>query len=83
YEKHLWSELGHGEPITVIAARDDGHEAERVASEIMHHRFQNRTRHADYAVLYRGNYQARILEQRLRELGIPYRVSGGRSFFDL
>src|SRR6185369_9533542 len=46
------------------------------------HKFQNRTRHSDYAVLYRGNHQARILEQYLRNERIPYRLSGGQSFFD-
>jgi hypothetical protein len=36
----------------------------------------------DYAILYRGNFQARALEQFLRNQRIPYLLSGGQSFFE-
>ena len=36
----------------------------------------------DFAVLYRANHQARVFEQALRKAQIPYKVSGGQSFFD-
>ena len=36
----------------------------------------------DFAVLYRANHQARVFEQALRTAQIPYKVSGGQSFFD-
>ena len=81
FPKRLWSELGFGEPIRVLVARDEEHEAERVVSHLLHHRFQHRTRHRDYAILYRGNHQSRVFEKVLREHRIPYRVSGGTSFF--
>ena len=35
-----------------------------------------------FAVLYRANHQARVLEKALRKAGLPYKVSGGQSFFD-
>lgn len=82
HEKHLWSELGLGEPIEVIACRDDRAEAEGIALRISAHRFERQTRWADYAVLYRGNYQGRLFEEALRGAGIPYVLSGGQSFFD-
>jgi ATP-dependent DNA helicase Rep len=82
FDKKLWSELGTGEPIQVNAARDEDHEAELVVMKLMAHKFEHRTRHADYAILYRGNHQARILEQQLRNHKIPYTISGGQSFFD-
>src|SRR5690606_19751764 len=82
FEKRLWSEHGPGDQITVTACRDAEHEAETVAMKISAHRFQNRTRFADYAVLYRGNHQARVIEQQLRNHKSPYVISGGQSFFD-
>ena len=82
FEKKLWSELGTGDLIQVSAARDDEHEAESVVMKLMAHKFENRTAYADYAILYRGNHQARVFEQHLRNHKIPYTISGGQSFFD-
>lgn len=82
FEKKLWSELGTGDLIQVSAARDDEHEAESVVMKLMAHKFEHRTTYADYAILYRGNHQARIFEQHLRNHKIPYTISGGQSFFD-
>ena len=81
FEKKLWSELGIGESLKVLEAKDDENEAERVVSHLLHHKFQNRTDFADYAILYRGNHQSRIFERTLREQQIPYRLTGGTSFF--
>ena len=81
FDKQLWSELGPGDPIRVMECRNEEHEAERVVSEIIHHRFTRRTDYGDYAILYRGNHQARLFEKALREHNIPYFLSGGTSFF--
>jgi superfamily I DNA/RNA helicase len=35
-----------------------------------------------FAILYRMNAQSRQFEEMLRERRIPYRVVGGKSFFD-
>ena len=82
HEKNLWSEHGLGDPIELVQCRDDRHEAESVALRISAHKFEYRTRFADYAILYRGNHQARLFEEALREAKIPYVLSGGQSFFD-
>jgi ATP-dependent DNA helicase Rep len=88
YPKKLWSDLGEGEPVRVIAADNEDHEAERVAARIQgiragsgplsspHKEFR------DFCVLYRANHQAKVFEQALRKAQIPYKVSGGTSFFD-
>ncbi|WP_303907925.1 DNA helicase Rep [Thiohalomonas denitrificans] len=81
FEKRLWSEMGYGEPIRVVRARDEEDEALKVVSSLMHHRFQKRTDFSDYAILYRGNHQSRLFEKALREQRIPYQLSGGTSFF--
>ncbi len=82
FEKHLWSDLGFGDPIVVINAQNEEREAEKVVAGLMQHRFQHQTPYKNYAILYRGNHQARVLEQKLREMHIPYYLSGGLSFFD-
>jgi ATP-dependent DNA helicase Rep len=81
FEKKLWSEHGAGDPIRVVCCRDEQHEAERIASEIVGHRARTNGKWKDYAVLYRGNFQSRLIEEKLRELSVPYKVSGGTSFF--
>ena len=81
FEKKLWSDKGYGDPIRVLHCRNEEHEAERVVSEMLHHKFQNRTQDQDYAILYRSNHQSRLIERMLREHHIPYRLSGGASFF--
>lgn len=81
FDKKLFSELGYGEPIRVIATRDEEHEAERVVAEIISHKFMHRTSYKDYAILYRGNHQARVFEKALMQSRIPYKISGGMSFF--
>jgi ATP-dependent DNA helicase Rep len=82
FPKRLWSELGYGDPLRVIRARSEEHEAERVISGILHHRFKHRSAWRDYAILYRGNHQSRLFERVLREHRIPYYLSGDMSFFD-
>jgi len=82
FEKKLWSDLGTGDLIQVTAAISEEAEAEGVIMKLQAHKFENRTQYKDYAILYRGNHQARIFEQHLRNHKIPYTISGGQSFFD-
>ena len=82
FEKRLWSALGYGSALKIMACRDGEHEAERVVSEILHHQFTHGSRHGDYAILYRGNHQSRSFEKVLREHSIAYHLSGGTSFFE-
>lgn len=81
FEKKLWSDKGHGDAIRVITCRNDDDEAERITHDIMSHKLMNGKTWQDYAVLYRGNFQARVLETQLRQMQIPYKLSGGTSFF--
>lgn len=82
FEKKLWSDLGVGEPIMVSPMENDEHEAQSIAMKISASRFERQAHWKDFAILYRGNHQSRILEQALRNLKIPYTVAGGQSFFD-
>jgi len=81
FEKKLFSQLGQGEPLKVITANNEDHEAERVVGELIAHHFVQKTHYSDYAILYRGNHQSRLFEKVLMQNRIPYRISGGTSFF--
>ncbi|WP_075183459.1 DNA helicase Rep [Pantoea sp. 1.19] len=81
FEKRLFSELGYGAELKVITANNEDHEAERVAGELIAHHFIHKTQYKDYAILYRGNHQSRVFEKLLMQNRIPYRISGGTSFF--
>jgi len=82
FEKKLWSELGEGEPVRLVACADAQAEAERVVTEIVAHKLKYKTRNGDFAILYRSNHQSRLFEKALREQKLPYELSGGTSFFD-
>lgn len=81
FDKKLFSNLGEGEKLQVLEAKNEEHEAERVVGELIAHRFSHKTKYKDYAVLYRGNHQSRLLEKILMQNRIPYKISGGTSFF--
>lgn len=82
FEKALWSEHGLGDPVKVLAMDDDEAEADQIAIMLSAHRFERQAKFSDYAILYRGNHQARIVEKALRRERIPYVMSGGQSYFD-
>ncbi|PUE44383.1 ATP-dependent helicase [Limnohabitans sp. 2KL-51] len=87
YPKTLFSELGEGEPVRVVDAVNEEHEADRAIARIQSIRggYSLESKHRefkDFAILYRANHMARPFEQALRRANIPYKVSGGQSFFD-
>ncbi|MDO9291522.1 MAG: UvrD-helicase domain-containing protein [Hydrogenophaga sp.] len=90
FQKTLWSDLGEGEPVKLMEGDNEEHEAERTVARFQATRAalvaQNHEDPAgawgNFAVLYRANHQSRPFEQALRKANIPYKVSGGQSFFD-
>ena len=81
FEKRLFSELGYGNELRIITAKNEEHEAERVVAELIAHKFMQGTSFKDYAILYRGNFQSRLFEKVLMANRIPYKINGGTSFF--
>ncbi len=79
--KKLWSEKGYGDPIKILKCKNDEIEAERVVTGIVERRMRYGGKFSDFAVLYRGNHQSRILEMKLQAHQVPYKLSGGQSFF--
>ena len=89
FPKTLFSELGEGEPVRIVDADNEAHEAERAVARIQSLRGgatvtqgEQHKAFRDFAILYRANHMARVFEQALRKAQIPYKVSGGQSFFD-
>ncbi len=82
YEKKLWSERGLGDTIRVVPMADDESEAEGVARRILAQKFEQRGSFSDFAILYRGNHQARAFERALSAQNVPYMISGGQSWFE-
>ncbi|NMM77172.1 ATP-dependent DNA helicase Rep [Acidovorax sp. SRB_14] len=84
FPKTLFSELGEGEPVRVVDADSEEHEADRAVARILGLRAAANPppEWRGFAVLYRANHQAKPFEKALRRANIPYKVSGGQSFFD-
>ncbi|MCF7801128.1 MAG: UvrD-helicase domain-containing protein [Candidatus Marinimicrobia bacterium] len=80
--KQLWTEADQGDPITVLHASDDQHEARLIADKLLELSHQSDLAFSDMAILYRTNAQSRALEERLRDYGIPYQLVGGTKFYD-
>ncbi|HWB58279.1 MAG TPA: UvrD-helicase domain-containing protein [Chthoniobacteraceae bacterium] len=80
--KQLWSAHDAGEKVRIVMAPDDREEAQFVAEELCSRQAVMQARWEDFAVLYRMNAQSRLIEENLRRLKIPYRLIGGKSFFD-
>lgn len=71
--------MGRGDPITLMVARDAEHEGECVAMRIASHKFEHRGKFSDYAVLYRGNHQARVIETRCASRRFPTSSAAARA----
>lgn len=81
-KKRLWSDLGQGDAIKILECADSEDEAQRVVTEIVHRHIQQRVPYDDFAILYRGNHQARPFEKALREHQVSYKITGGTAFFE-
>ncbi len=79
--KHLWTELGSGDPIKVRELDDEHAEARFVVGEV-ERLLDEGTSPSEVAVFYRMNAQSRVLEDTLVREGIAYQVVGGTKFYD-
>ncbi len=79
--KQLWTDGHEGEPIQLYSAYNEHDEARFVVDRIETWSTRGNAR-SEVAILYRSNAQTRVLEERLMQCGIPYRVYGGLRFFE-
>ena len=79
--KHLWTDEGAGDPITIFEAQDEREEAAFVAEEVA--RLQDLGVGLDeIAVFYRTNAQSRVIEELFVRFGVTYQVVGGLKYYD-
>ena len=81
-DKKLWSNLGEGEKIRIMPCRTVEHECEQVIGQLMKLNFREHAKWSDFAILYRSNHQSMLFERYLRQNHIPYKITGGTSFFE-
>ena len=82
HDKKLRTSNAIGTDIDYFEHEDDGIEADVVAREIATRRLTQKLKWGDFAILFRMNTQARVLEESLRERNVPYKVVGATSFFE-
>ncbi|MGD9694708.1 MAG: ATP-dependent helicase [Thermoleophilia bacterium] len=81
HPKRLWTDAGDGDPIQVVACRDEHEEARVVAGEIDRALARGESL-GEVAVFYRTNAQSRAIEDQLVRRGIGYTVVGGPRFYE-
>jgi len=79
--KELWTANADGEPIRIVAARDERDEAAFVVEAVARARAEGGDL-KEIAVFYRIHAQSRVLEEALRAANIPYQIVGGTRFYD-
>jgi DNA helicase-2/ATP-dependent DNA helicase PcrA len=79
--KELWTANDDGEPIRIVAARDERDEAAFVVDAVARARAEGGDL-KEIAVFYRIHAQSRVLEEALRAANIPYQIVGGTKFYD-
>ena len=80
--KTLWTRNGTGEKIIWFQAQDGVKEARWVAATLARLRREGTLSWGDAAILYRTHAQSRLLEEGLRQEGVPYFIVGGTRFYE-
>ncbi|CAL4325788.1 ATP-dependent DNA helicase Rep [Buchnera aphidicola (Eriosoma lanigerum)] len=81
FKKKLFSKLDYGSKIKILVVENEEKEAKKIIEVINSHKNSYNNKYSDYAILYRGNYQARWFEKELIKNDIEYEISGSNSFF--
>jgi superfamily I DNA/RNA helicase len=83
HDKELWSNCGEGTNVRFVESDSGAQEAQFIADAITDiHLGKDTLPYKDMAVLYRSNYLSREIEDALRTSHIPYRLVGGKSFYE-
>ena len=80
--KNLFTQNPKGELIEFFGNETEYFEAQKIAHQIENLIRGGGCTYSDVAVFYRTNAQSRVIEEKLRSAGIPYRIQGGLRFYD-
>ena len=80
--KALWTENPDGDPVQIVTQYDERSEARWVAETFRNLHVQKDVSWGDMAVFYRVNSLSRVMEESLRDAGIPYQIARGTAFYD-
>ena len=81
-DKPLYTSRDGGEPITVIRVNDERAEGDLVTDWFRRLHEDEGIAWKDMAVFYRTNALSRVIEDSMRQAGIPYKIARGTAFFD-
>lgn len=79
--KKLWTPGEDGKSINMIFPEDEYDEATQIVSLIHNHHSDEKINYKEFGVLVRTNNLISNIEEELLSQNIPYKISGGSSFF--
>lgn len=80
--KALWTDKEDGDPIYFTQFETEYEEAQSIAADISNAVSQDGSiEYNNFAILYRTNAQSRILEEKLLQSNIPYKIIGAINFY--
>lgn len=79
--KKLWTEKDEGELISLKTFDNGFEEAEFIARDIKNGVESGNVSYNDCACLYRTNAQSRLIEEKLIQNNVPYKLIGGVNFY--
>ena len=80
--KELWTDNPEGNPVQIVTQYDERGEARWVAETFRDLNTQQGVPYGHMAVFYRVNSLSRVMEEALRDSGIPYQIARGTAFYD-
>jgi DNA helicase-2/ATP-dependent DNA helicase PcrA len=79
--KKIWTENETGDKIKVTKYKSNNQESKMIVDNIIENKIKRKLKNQDFTILYRANYQSKIIEDNLVKRNIPYRVHGGTPFY--
>jgi ATP-dependent DNA helicase UvrD/PcrA len=80
--KDLWTDNPQGDPVQLVTTRDERHEANWVVDAFRKLHDDHDAPWGHMAVFYRINSLSRVIEDALRDAGIPYQIARGTAFYE-